>query len=229
MHANNEVGTIQPIAELADVARKHNVIFHTDAAQSAGKIPVDVADLGVDLLTVAGHKLYAPKGIGALYIKPGIKLEKQIHGASHEMNVRAGTENVLEIAGLGKAAEIAARDLVINMGHMAATRDRLQAGLTAERTSAKVNGHGDRRLPNTLSISFPNVQANTLLDEIGEQVAASAGAACHADSIKISAVLEAMGIPVEVAMGTIRLSTGRMTSYEEIDRAIEVITASLAK
>ncbi|MCK4537318.1 MAG: selenide, water dikinase SelD [Candidatus Krumholzibacteria bacterium] len=223
MHANNEVGTIQPVSGLAAIAREKGIIFHSDAAQSVGKVPVKVDELGVDLLSVAGHKFYAPKGIGALYIRPGVKLAKLIHGADHERNIRAGTENILEIAGLGKAAEVAERDLAINMDHMGEMRDRLQDLLLVGSPGIRINGSIDQRLPNTLSVSFPFVEANTLLDEIAGEVAASAGAACHTDSIDVSIVLEAMKIPVDIAMGTIRLSTGRMTTVDEVDRAAEII------
>jgi cysteine desulfurase NifS/selenium donor protein len=226
MHANNEVGTIQPIAEIARRAHARGVRVHTDAAQSVGKIPVRVDALGVDLLSIAGHKLYAPKGIGALYIRRGTALAKLIHGASHEQDRRAGTENVLEIVGLGAAAEIAARDLERNATHMRSMRDRLHQALATHVPGMHPNGHPDARLPNTLSVSFPGLEANTILDELDE-VAASAGAACHADQITISHVLTAMGVPERTAMGTIRLSVGRETTAEEIDRAarriVEVI------
>ncbi|MBN1886042.1 MAG: selenide, water dikinase SelD [Candidatus Krumholzibacteriota bacterium] len=229
MHANNEVGTIQPIAELAAIARGRGALFHTDAAQSVGKIPVRVDDLGVDLLSVAGHKFYGPKGIGALYIRRGVSVDKLIHGADHEANMRAGTENILEIVGLGAAAAAATRDLDGNSAHMRTLRDRLEEGLLAAVPDARVNGDRKHRLPNTLSISFPLVEANTLLDEIGEDVAASAGAACHTDSIDVSVVLEAMKVPVEYAMGTIRFTTGRSTTAAEIDAAIETVTAAVAR
>jgi len=218
MQANNEVGSIQPIAEIGKIAREKGILFHTDAAQSAGKIPVNVTDLQVDLLSLAGHKLYAPKGIGALFIRRGVQLEKLMHGADHEQNLRAGTENVLEIVGLGAAAEIAAGKLAENMDHYRKTRDHLQQLLLEAFPSAKVNGHPEFRLPNTLSISFPRVEANTLVDRL-EGVAASAGAACHAESVDVSAVLEAMSVPVEYAMGTLRFSTGRGTTLEAIETA----------
>jgi cysteine desulfurase NifS len=221
MHANNEVGTIQPIAEIATIAREHGIVFHTDAAQSVGKIPTKVYDLGVDLLTIAGHKLYGPKGIGALYIHRGIQLEKLIHGADHEQGWRAGTENVLEIVGLGKACEIAKRDLDQNMDHMQKMRDLLYSRLQAEWDEIKLNGHPERRLPNTLSVSFKNIEANKLLAEI-DSVAVSAGAACHADSVKVSSVLQAMQVELEYAMGTIRFSTGKMTTAEEIKEAAAI-------
>ena len=222
MHANNEVGTIQPIDEIARIARERGVRFHSDGAQAVGKIPVSVDELGVDLYSVAGHKFYAPKGIGALYIRRGIRLEKLIHGADHEQNRRAGTENVLEIVGIGTAAEVAVRDLERNASHMQEMRDRLHEALSDRIPDLHFNGHPDRRLPNTLSISFPGLEANTIIDEL-EEVAASAGAACHADQIDISHVIEAMGLPEEVAMGTIRFSVGRETKSEEIDSAAEEI------
>ncbi len=231
MHANNEVGTIQPIAELAEIAHRGGALMHTDAAQSLGKIAVGVDDLGVDLLSIAGHKLYAPKGIGALYVRTGVQLAPLIHGAGHEGGRRPGTENVLEIVGLGKACQIAGRDLDQNMAHFQAMRDRLHRGLVRELgdEAVKLNGHLEKRLPNTLSLSFRGVEANTLLSEIGEQVAASAGAACHADEVDVSAVLEAMKVPVEWAMGTVRLTVGRDTTAQEIDEAIDVIATAVRR
>jgi cysteine desulfurase NifS len=222
MHANNEVGTIQPLAKIVELAKQHGIAVHTDAAQSVGKIPVQVDTLEVDLLSVAGHKLYAPKGIGALYIRHGTQLEKFVHGADHERNHRAGTENVLAIVGLGKACEIAQRDLQENMEYFKKIRDRLHKGITAQIEDVKLNGHPEQRLPNTLNLSFRAIEANTLLSELTE-VAASAGAACHSGDIDVSAVLTAMKVPVEYAMGTIRLSTGRMTTEAEVDAALAKI------
>jgi selenium donor protein len=228
MHANNEVGTIQPIPEISKLARQHGIIVHTDAAQSVGKIPTIVDELDVDLLSIAGHKLYAPKGIGALYVRHGTHLEKLIHGADHEQDRRAGTENVLEIVGLGKACEIAKRDLGENALHMKTLRDRLYNGLQKRLGEIKLNGHPEKRLPNTLSVSFVNIEANTILSEI-EGVAASAGAACHSDSVDVSPVLTAMNVPLEYAMGTVRFSTGKMTTEDEIDRAIEIVTGAVQR
>ncbi len=222
MHANNEVGTIEPIAEIAALAQEHDIIMHTDAAQSVGKIPTRIDQLGVDMLSIAGHKVYAPKGIGALYVRRGITLQKLIHGADHESDRRAGTENVLEIVGLGHACAMATRDLEKNMSHLRAMRDLLHDGLATRIDGFKVNGHPDQRLPNTLSVSFPRIEANTLLSELSG-IAASAGAACHTDSVDISHVLEAMGVPEDYAMGTVRLSVGKMTTAEEVDRAVELI------
>ena len=221
MHANNEVGTIQPIAEIAKIAKEHGIVFHTDAAQSVGKIPTRVDELEVDLLTIAGHKLYAPKGIGALYVRGGIRLEKLIHGADHEQDLRAGTENVLEIVGLGQACEIAKRDLEKNTRHMQKMRDLLYAGLRQQWGEIRLNGHPEKRLPNTLSVCFKSIEANILLAEI-ESVAASAGAACHSDSVRVSSVLEAMQVDLEYAMGTVRFSTGKMTTEEEVNHTVAV-------
>ena len=178
IHANNEVGTIQPVEEIAELAHERGVLFHTDVAQSVGKIPVRVDELGVNLLSVAGHKFYAPKGVGALYIRSGVVIEKIMHGANHEAGRRPGTENVLEIVGLGQAAEIADVDLVKNTAHMRDLRDRLWRGLQdaqVDPESIRLNGHPDQRLPNTLSVGFRGVEANTLLAKIADQVAASAG------------------------------------------------------
>ena len=227
MHANNEVGTIQPIPELAAVTTRRGILFHTDAAQTPGKIPTRVDGLGVGLLSLAGHKLYAPKGVGALFIRKEIQPAIFCHGAGQERGVRAGTENVLEIVGLGQACEIAGRDLAQNQAHMAEMRDLLEAGLKAELADLRVNGHPRRRLPNTTSISFLGVEANRLLEEIGLEVAASAGAACHADNVEVSHVLVAMGVPSEWAKGTLRFSTGRMTTREEIERTVAVTAAAV--
>ena len=229
MHANNEVGSIQPIAEISEIAKKHGVLFHTDAAQSLGKIPTEVDTLGVNLLSVAGHKLYAPKGVGALYIGKGCKLTQMMHGAGQESGWRPGTENVLEIVGLGKACEIAKRDLAKNMDHMLAMRERLHNGLKDKCTMVRLNGHPTERLPNTLSLSFHGIEANRLLEEIGPEVAASAGAACHSDRIEISHVLKAMDVPMDWAKGTVRLTTGRMTTETDIDKAIQVISEAVKK
>ncbi len=228
MHANNEVGTIQPIEEIGEIARMRQVLFHTDAAQSVGKIDVDVNRMKVDLLSIAGHKLYAPKGIGALYVRKGVKLEKLIHGADHEMNQRAGTENILEISGLGMACEIARRDLEKNMLYMSSTRNALFKGITKVIPDVKLNGHPEKRLPNTLSLSFRGIEANTLLSELSG-IAASAGAACHTDNIEISSVLKAMHVPEEFAMGTIRFSTGKYTTQAEIERASELVISAVKR
>lgn len=228
MHANNEVGSIQPIAEIAEIAHRHGALVHSDCAQSIGKIPVKVDNLGVDLLSVAGHKLYAPKGIGALYIRPGVQLEKFMHGANHEGNRRAGTENIILMAGLGKACELIERNLAEYADHMAAMRDRLEQGLLASGHDTRVNGHLTERLPNTCSIGFRGREADGILVSL-PTVAASAGAACHSDRVELSHVLEAMRVPREYAMGTLRLTVGRYTTEEEIDRALAEITQVVAQ
>jgi cysteine desulfurase len=229
MHSNNEVGTVQPIQALADLTHKAGALFHTDAAQSVGKLPVDVTDLGVDLLSIAGHKLYGPKGVGALYIRRGITLEKITFGASQERNLRPGTENVLEIVGLGAAAEEAHLNLDQRIKHLKAMRDRLHSGLEAALTPdvLHLNGHPKERLPNTLNLSFKDLEANIILENISEFVAASAGAACHADHIDISSVLTAMRVPLEWAKGALRFSVGEMTTSEEIDHAVKIIAEAV--
>lgn len=228
MHANNEVGSVQPIRAIADIAHEHDIIVHSDCAQSVGKIPVIVNDLGADLLSIAGHKVYAPKGIGALYIRSGVNLQKYSHGADHEMNRRAGTENVIEIAGLGKACELAASNLEKYSSHMQKVRNYFEAGLKDSNLDIRINAGAAERLPNTSSISFRNMEANTLLAELKE-LAASAGAACHSDTVDVSAVLEAMKVPMEYAMGTLRFSFGRSTTLEEVEFALEEITRVVSR
>ncbi len=229
MHANNEVGTVQPVAAIAGMARARSITMHTDAAQSLGKIPADVSTLGVDLLSVAGHKLYAPKGVGALYVRKGLMPDKFCHGAGQEKGWRAGTENVPGIVGLGRACEIASRDLAGAADRMRDLRDRLHEGIVSRVADVRLNGHFEHRLPNTLNLSFKGIEANLLLEEIGLDVAASAGAACHAGSVAISHVLEAMRVPVEWAKGSLRFTVGRMTTTEEIDKAVDAVAEAVAK
>ena len=223
MHANNEVGTIQPIPEIARITRQRGILLHTDAAQSVGKIPTRVGELGVDLLTIAGHKAYAPKGVGALYVRRGVTLEPLIHGAGHEAGRRAGTESVLMAAALGEACE-----LVADLGTLEETRrlrDRLWEGLSARFGDGIVlNGHPTERLPNTLNVSFVGRVGAEVLDAL-DGVAASTGAACHADSVELSPVLRAMGVPPVVGMGAVRLSLGRMTTEVEIDEVLRRLAA----
>ncbi len=223
MLANNEVGTLQPVAEVAEICRARGVPVHTDAAQAVGKVPVDVRELGVDLLTVAGHKLYAPKGVGALYVREGVRLEPLIRGAGHEMGLRAGTENVLEEVGLGAACELARDELADELPRIRALRDRLESRLREGLPSLVVHGHPELRLPNTSSVALPGVDASLLLTRIGDEVAASAGAACHAEDVEVSHVLEAMGVDTATALVTVRLSVGRFTTEDEVDRATERI------
>lgn len=230
MHANNEVGTIQPVNEIARIAKKNKITFHTDAAQSVGKIETNVEALGVDLLTIAGHKLYAPKGIGALYIRQGVKIQGLIHGASQEKGISPGTENVIHMVGLGKAFEIAQRDFDKNHQHMLMTRDGLLEGLrNILGSQVSVNADLENCLPNTLSVAFENVEAHALAAAISNDVFISTGSACHADAIEVSSVLKAMHIDHKVAAGTVRISTGKYTSSEEIDRAVRIISSAVKK
>ncbi|MFW6362774.1 MAG: cysteine desulfurase family protein [Spirochaeta sp.] len=224
MHANNEIGTIQPIAELARIAREHGVRFHTDAAQSAGKIHVDTAELGVDYLTIAGHKLYAPKGIGALYIRRDSELPPLLYGGGQEKGRRPGTENTAYIAGLGAACRSASEHLSANMTAMQQTCDRLHE-LLAQAVDVDLNGHPEQRLPNTLNLSFRNSEARVLLQRIADRVVASAGSACHSGSDVLSPVLQAIGAGTERGRGAVRFSTGRMTSMEEIEQAAAIISS----
>ena len=218
MHANNEVGTLQPVSEIGRIARERSILFHTDAAQSAGKIPTGVDDLGVDLLSLAGHKLYAPKGVGVLYVRKGVHLEPLIHGAGHESGRRAGTENVLLDVALGAACELA--ESWLGMESIRQLRD-LFWELLQTRFGERVvlNGHPTERLPNTLSVSFVGKVSSTILSGL-EGVAASTGSACHSGSVELSPVLSAMGVPREIGMGTIRFSLGRTTTREEIEEVV---------
>jgi cysteine desulfurase len=227
MHANNEVGTIQPIAEVSRIARDHGVPFHTDAAQSIGKIATDVNALSVDLLTIAGHKVYAPKGVGALYVRRGMPIEPLIHGAGHEGGRRAGTESALLAVGLGTACGLA-RNLAPMQG-VRALRDRLWQRLRAGFGDRVVlNGHPDHRLPNTLNVSFVGQVGAEVLARLGD-VAASTGSACHTDHVELSPVLKAMRVPPEVGMGAIRFSLGRGTTQEEIDAVTNRLADILAQ
>ncbi|MEW6034627.1 MAG: cysteine desulfurase family protein [Chloroflexota bacterium] len=224
MHANNEVGTIEPIEEIGEVARERGVLFHTDAAQSCGKIEVDVNRLKVDLLTLAGHKMYAPKGIGALFIRRGIRVDPLVHGAGQEGGRRAGTENVPYMVGLGKACDIAKRTLSSYQRETGQLRDRLHARIEAGlgEGAVRLNGHPERRLPNTLNISIRGVVGEELLHQIPE-VAASTGAACHSGSTEPSSVLLEMGLSRELALGALRLTLGRWSTRQEVDMAGERI------
>jgi len=224
MHANNEVGTLQDIAEIAKQARARGALAHTDAAQSVGKIPVDVDALGVDLLTIAGHKFNATKGIGALYVRRGTPIEPVIVGAGHEGGLRPGTENVPAIVGLGEAARLARERLRWAGEHLRRMRDLLHQLLAEGVPGLALNGHPEHRLPNTLNVSFPGIRGQKLLDAIEGDIAASVGSACHAGSETASGVLAAMGIGNERALGALRLSVGISTTEEEIRHAARAIT-----
>jgi cysteine desulfurase len=218
MHANNEVGTIQPLAEIGAIAREHGIRLHTDAAQSLGKIPVDVDALGVDLLTVVGHKFYAPKGVGALYVRHNVTLEPLIHGGGHERGLRSGTESALLTVGLGKACALA-MDLQ-PMERIRELRDRLWHGLRQIFGDAVVlNGHAELRLPNTLNVSFVGRAGAEVLARL-DGVAASTGSACHSGRVELSPVLSAMKVSEHVGMGAVRFSLGRGTSQNEIDSVV---------
>jgi cysteine desulfurase len=218
MHANNEVGTIQPIEEIARIAHDRGVLVHTDAAQSVGKISTKVDDLGVDFLSVAGHKVYAPKGVGALYVRRGVALEPLIHGAGHERGRRAGTESALLATGLGAACAVAMS--ADRNHHIRLMRDRLWAELRAAfGNHVALNGHPSLRLPNTLNVSFVERIGAEILGRL-DGVAASTGSACHAGRIELSPVLSAMGVPPNVGMGAIRFSLGRTTTEAEIDEVV---------
>ncbi|MBJ6800145.1 cysteine desulfurase family protein [Geomonas propionica] len=227
MHANNEVGSIQPLAEISAITRERGVLLHTDAAQSVGKIPTLVDQLGVDLLTVAGHKLYAPKGVGALYIRQGVRVAPYLHGAGHEGGLRAGTENVPYMAALGKAMELAAQRIAAGEpGKVAVLRDRLHAKLQELAGGVFLNGPEKERLPNTLNVSFEGVVGADLLARLPE-IAASTGSACHDGKGELSGVLKAMGLSRAQGFGAVRLSLGRLTSAEEVDHAAALIAAKV--
>ena len=222
MHANNEVGTIQPIEDCGRIAHNHNVLFHTDAAQSVGKMPILVNELGVDLLTIAGHKLYAPKGVGALFVRRGVSLEPLVHGAGHESGRRAGTESALMAVGLGKACELA-RDLT-PMNTVRELRDRFWQALQKQfGNRVCLNGHPFHRLPNTLNVSFANQIGADVLGRLNG-IAASTGSACHSGRIEMSPVLQAMGVAPEIGMGAVRFSLGRGTTDDEIQETVVRLT-----
>jgi cysteine desulfurase len=229
MHANNEVGTIQPIRSIAEICSAAEIPLHVDAAQSVGKIPVDVTELGADLLTVAGHKFYAPKGIGALYIKKGLKLESPLRGAQQERGLSPGTENVSQIVAIGVAAELACSRLETDAKRIGSLRNLLEQ-LLKSGSEGQVTFNADRtdRLPNTSSVNFPHVAAKELL-EILPHICASTGAACHSNSTLISATLAAMGISENIARGTVRLSLGRHTTQQEVEYASEQLLAAWRK
>ena len=230
MQANNEIGTIQPIAELAAIAHEHGALMHTDAVQSAGKIPVDVRALGVDLLSLSAHKFNGPKGAGVLWIKRGTRMQPIVTGGKHERNRRAGTENVPAIAGLGVAAHLAGGKLSSEGARIAALRDRLEAGILGGVAGTAVNGAVDARVPNTTNISFERVEAESLLIALDlEGIAVSTGSACSSGTLEPSHVLRAMGLPTHRTQSSLRFSLGMFSTQEEVDRVVEVLPRLVEK
>ncbi len=226
MFANNEIGTIQPIEAIGKIAKERGILFHVDAAQAAGKIPIDVEKMGIDILSISAHKMYGPKGIGALYVRrrnPRVRLSPVIHGGGHERGMRSGTLNVAGIVGLAKACEIAEKEMTQESGRLAALRDRLKAGIEKELDEVYLNGHPTERLPNNLNISFAYVEGESLLMGINEEIAVSSGSACTSASLEPSYVLKALGVGEDLAHTSIRFGLGRFNTQEEVDYTINRI------
>ena len=228
MLANNETGALQPIREISKIAAEHGVLLHTDAAQAVGKVPVDVEDLRPDFLSMAGHKLYGPKGVGVLYIRDGRSLTPLIHGAAQEDGRRAGTENVVLAAGLGAACRVALQRLQKDAERIGRMRDRLQDLLFEEIHGLALNGPSEDRLPNTLNVSVPGLEGAKILDAV-PSIMASTGAACHDRTVKLSHVLSAMSVPPEVGMGALRLTLGRGNTMEQIETAAREISQQVKR
>jgi cysteine desulfurase len=230
MHANNELGTVQPLEEIGRIAREHKIYFHTDAVQAAGKIPIDVTALNVDLLSLSGHKLYAPKGVGALYIRSGTRVRQLLYGGHHQRGLRPGTENVAGIVGLGRAAEIARNSLATDAQRVAALRDKLERGLLERIPQTRVNGGAAPRTPNTSNILFAGIEGEALVIALDlKGLACSVGAACSSGAVEPSHVLTAIGLSQEEAKSSLRFSLGRHTTDAEINFALEVIPAAVAR
>jgi cysteine desulfurase len=223
MHSNNETGTIQPIADIGDIAHSKGIVFHCDAAQSVGKVPVNVRKLNVGLLTIVSHKFYGPKGVGALYIRRGTELTPILYGASHEKGLRPGTENVSGIVGLGKASELAKEELKTRVNNMKYLTKFFYNNLSKEIPGIKLNGHPTKRLPNTLNLSFPNIPGSLLLDRLKNDIAASTGSACHEGKHSPSPVLKSMGLSDAEALSAVRLSLGRTTTEKQVRKAVNAI------
>ncbi|MGB7848727.1 MAG: cysteine desulfurase NifS [Candidatus Acidiferrum sp.] len=230
MHANNELGTVQPLAEIGRIAAEHDIYFHTDAVQSVGKIPVNVKALQLDLLSLSGHKLYAPKGVGAIYIKGGTRLRQLLYGGHHQRGFRPGTENVAGIVGLGQAAELARLSLAKDAAHIFALRDKLERGLLARVPDSRANAADAPRTPNTSNIIFPGIEGEALIIALDlKGLACSTGAACSSGAVEPSHVLTAIGLPAAEARASIRFSLGRHTTAAEIDAALEIVPAAVAQ
>jgi len=230
MHANNELGTLQPLEEIGRIAAEAEVCFHTDAVQSAGKVPIDVNKLGVDLLSLSGHKFYAPKGVGALYIRGGTRLRQLLYAGHHQRGFRPGTENVAGIVGLGKAAEIVRQSLAEDAQRVSALRDKLEHGLLTRVPHARVNGGRAPRTPNTANLVFPGIEGEALLIALDlKGLACSTGAACSSGAVEPSHVLTAIGLPPDEARASLRFSLGRHTTEEEIEFALQVVPAAVAQ
>jgi cysteine desulfurase len=230
MHANNETGTVQPLKDIGRIASEADIYFHTDAVQSAGKIPIDVNAMGVDLLSLSGHKFYAPKGIGAIYVRGGSRLRQLLYGGHHQRGFRPGTENVAGIVGLGKAAEIARKSLTADAQRISALRDKLQQGLLEKVPQSRVNGGAAPRTPNTTNLAFPGVEGEALLIALDlKGLACSTGAACSSGAVEPSHVLTAIGLPPEDARASLRFSLGRHTTAADIDFALNVVPAAVAQ
>lgn len=222
MHANNEIGTIEPLNEISAICRKNDVLLHSDAIQTVGKIKVDVKELGVDLLSLSGHKIYGPKGVGALYIRKGVKITPLVHGGGHENNIRSGTENVAGIVGLGAAAQFAAKEYLKEEKRVGALRDKLQAGIEAKIPQIRVNGHPQKRLFNTLNVCIEHIEGEGMLVNLDfEGICASSGSACTSGSLEPSHVLLALGLAHETAHGSLRFSLGKYTTSKDIDKVLE--------
>lgn len=227
MHANNETGVLQPVDEIGRIAREKGIVFHTDAAQTVGKIPVDVSGLNVDMMTIVSHKFYGPKGIGAIYVRKGLILTPILFGAGHERGLRPGTENVPGIAGIGKACELVNRHINDRISHSKKLTDMLYTGLKEKTPSIRLNGHETMRLPNTLNVCVPGADSTDLLGKIRDKVAASSGSACHSGVRKPSSILTAMGLSEMDAMSSVRFSAGKDNTEEEICEAIEIISEAI--
>ena len=224
MSANNEIGTIQPIKEIGSIAKEKDVIFHTDAVQAIGSIPIDVDEMNIDLLSLSAHKFYGPKGVGALYARKGVKLQQLMHGGAQERNRRAGTENLPAIVGLGKAIELAVQDIPGRNARLKAMRDKLISGILSTVEHTRLNGHPEKRLPGNANFSFEFIEGEALLLSLDMKgIAGSSGSACTSGSLDPSHVLLAIGLPHEIAHGSLRLTLGDNNTEEEIDYVLEVI------